>query len=403
MKLLKISRSKEYILIPDLVWDGVSARPEKNLAVWISKGLIKQIAPVNLAEKPPGIESVNLPGLILMPGLIDCHVHFSLNCENLFQAVDNWHNRPELVMDGARQAAAYYLANGVLAVRDGGDNMNLGLEVKHRIDRGSFPGPLVTATGQAIFRQGKYGDFLGPGIDSLSDALIQVELFKETGIDQLKLVLSGLVSFKEYGAVGALQFSAGELTEIVAKAHSLGLKVMVHASSAAAVEIAVNSGADSVEHGYFVETAQLEMMAAKGTAWIPTLAPLGNLVTGGHIPYPGADPDVIRKSFELQLYRVKEAYGLGVHLGIGTDAGANQVHHGFSYHQELQYFSMAGLDNDAIIRLATASSARIIGQAKMGTIAPGQAPLMIGLAGNPFDSIAHLKSPELIIMPDSQQ
>lgn len=403
MKLLIINRSKEYLLIPSLVWDGISARPEKNLAVWISKGLIKQVVPINWPEKPPGTEVVSLPGLTLMPGLIDCHVHFALNCENLFEAIDDWHNRPELVMEKARLAAADFLAAGVLAVRDGSDKMNIGLQVKRRINEGSFPGPLVTATGQAIFRRGKYGDFLGPGVDSMADALTQVELFKETGINQLKLVLSGLVSFREYGAVGAPQFASPELTEIVAKAHHLGLKVMVHASSAAAVEIAVNAGVDSVEHGYFVETAQLERMAAKGIAWIPTLAPLGNLVSGGQMPYPGADADVIRKSFELQLERLYEAYSLRVNLGIGTDAGANQVLHGFSYHQELQYYSQAGLANDAIVRIATAASAKIIGQDKLGTIKPGQAPFMLGLKGNPFDSITHLESPEWVILPESLQ
>jgi imidazolonepropionase-like amidohydrolase len=402
MKLLRISCNKKYLLIPDFVWDGVSARPQKNLAVFISNGLIKQVVPVDIAKKQPESDTIGLPGLFLMPGLVDCHVHFSMNCENLFQAIDNWHNRPALVMDLAREAAEDYLSNGVLAVRDGGDKMNIGLEMKHRIGRGDFPGPLVTATGQAIFRQGRYGDFLGPGIESLEEALVQVELFRGTGIDQLKVVISGLVSFKEYGVVGPLQFSTAELTEIVAKAHQLGLKVMAHASSAAAVETAVKSGVDSVEHGYFLETAQLEMMAEKKTAWIPTLSPLGNIVASGQMPYPGADCDVIKRSFELQLYHLYKAYKLGVNLGIGTDAGANQVLHGCSYHQELQYYSMAGLDNAAIIRLATSASAKIIGhEEKLGSIQPGKTPFLIGLSGNPFESLSHLKSPEIVIIPEN--
>jgi len=333
--------------------------------------------------------------------LVDCHVHFSMNCLNLSQAIDNWHNNPTVVMDLARQAAADYLANGVLAVRDGGDKMNIGLEVKNRINRSDFPGSVITATGQAIFRKGKYGDFLGPGADSLEDALVQAELFRGTGIDQLKVIISGLVSFKDYGMVGPLQFSTAELTEIVNKAHGMGLKVMTHASSAKAVETAVLAGVDSVEHGYFVETAQLELMAKKDTAWIPTLAPLGNLVTNGQIPYPGAASDVIKKSFELQLCRLREASRLGVNLGIGTDAGANQVPHGFSYHQELQYYSMAGLDRAEILKLATKVSAKIIGREKtLGSIGPGKSPFLIALSGNPFKSLSHLKSPNTVIIPE---
>lgn len=400
MKILKIGFRKEYLLIPDLIWDGFSAYPEKHQAVWVSNGLIKQIIPADYAEKLPETESIYLPGLFLMPGLADCHVHFSMNCTNLFQAIEDWRQRPVEVMDLAREAAADYLANGILAVRDGGDKMNIGLGMKHCIDKGEFSGPLVIATGQAIFRKGKYGNFLGPGVESVEDALAQVELLKGTGIDQLKVVVSGIVSFKDYGIVGPVQFSTAELTEIVAKAHYLGLKVMAHASSAAAVETAVKSGVDSVEHGYFLETPHLEMMAEKNTAWVPTLAPLGNIVTSGQAPYQGADLEVIKKSFELQLQRVNEAYRLDVNLGIGTDAGANQVWHGYSYHQELEYFAMAGLDNAAIIRLATAGSAQIIGCEKLGCMAAGYKPYLIGLTGNPFESLSHLKSPEIVIIPE---
>lgn len=399
MKILNTSFHEEYLLIPDFVWDGFSPEPEKNQAVWISNGLIKQIIPADSAEKLPGIEAINLPGLYLMPGLVDCHIHFSMNCTNLFQAIENWHQRPAEVMDLARQAAADYVANGILAVRDGGDKMNIGLGMKQCIDKGEFPGPLVTATGQAIFRKGKYGNFLGPGVESIKDALAQVEFLKGTGIDQLKVVVSGIVSFKDYGVVGPVQFSTAELTEIVAMAHHFGLKVMAHASSAEAVETAVKAGVDSVEHGYFLETPQLEMMAVKNTAWIPTLAPLGNIVAGGQAPYQGANLDVIKKSFELQLQRVNEAYILGVNLGIGTDAGANQVWHGYSYHQELEYYALAGLDNAAIIRLATAASAKIIGCEQLGCMTAGYKPYLIGITGNPFDSLSHLKSPEIVIIP----
>lgn len=401
MNLLKINPNKKYLLLPDTLWDGAATQPMRNQAVLISNGLIKKVLPAHLTDQLPGTEVINLPGIFLMPGLVDCHVHFSMNCANLFQAIDDWFNRPTAVMDLARQAATDYLANGVLAVRDGGDKMNIGLMVRNHINKGDFPGPLVTATGQALFRHGKYGDFLGPGVTSFPDALTQIDKFKETGIDQLKVILSGLVSFKEYGLVGAVQFSTTELTEIVKKAHGLGLKVMTHASSVRAVETAIAAGVDSVEHGYFVLRSQLEIMADKNIAWIPTLAPLGNLVASGQIPYPGADGDVIKRSFELQLARVYEAHQLGVNLGIGTDAGANQVWHGCSYHQEIQYYAMAGLANKDIIRMATGISAKIVGQEdKLGSMLPGKAPFLIGLAGNPFDSLTSLKLPCIVIIPE---
>jgi len=403
MRIVRIEHQKDYLLLPDLLWDGISDNPAKGQAVFINKGVIGQFVPVSsLCDSTmESLETIRLDGT-LMPGLVDCHVHFSMNCENLFQAIDEWDNQPHLVEDRVRKAAADYLVNGVLAVRDGGDKKNIGLQVRNSINSGRYPGPVVTAAGRAVYRKGRYGEFLGPGIESVNEALTQIELFRKEGINQLKVIVSGLVSFKEFGVVGSLQFTTSELRAIVNKAHSLGLKVMAHASSVEAVEAAIRAGVDSVEHGYFLKTRLLELMAKYLVAWVPTLAPLGNLAAGRHLPYEGADMEVIRKTHEIQMARVKEAFELGVMIGVGTDAGANRVRHGYSYHEELSYYAAAGLSSHSILRLATSVSAKIIGRSgEIGAISQGQKPFLIGVPGNPFKSLDVLKNPELVILPEN--
>lgn len=408
MSCLKIKPANNYLLVPDLVWDGFSNKPAKNLAVLIRDGVIDQLlahpapdndgAPDTTMTPSEDIETVRLPGITLMPGLVDCHIHLAMDSQDLFRAVDDWEHRPQLVEQRTRRAAADYLANGVLAVRDGGDRMNIGINARNNINLGIFPGPLVIATGRAIYRKGMYGNFLGPGTEDVIQAAAQLEMLVEEGIDQLKVVVSGIVSFKEFGSVGPVQFTVSELKKIIDKAHGLGIKVMAHASSPEAVETAVLAGADSIEHGYFLETKQLRLMAGAGTAWIPTLAPLGNLVETGLCPYEGADMSVIRKSFELQLQRIKEANELGVRIGVGTDAGANNVPHGYSYHQELAYYARTGLDNLTVLGMATSVSAGILGlEHRIGSVSPGKLPMFIGIRGNPLASLSLLKKPEWII------
>lgn len=404
MKLLRISSVKNYLLIPGLLWDGTSELPSAGYAVLIRGGVIRRVAPASsvCSDSIQDTEVVHLPDLTLMPGLVDCHVHFSMDGENLFRAIEDWEKRHRTVMKKASRAAVDYLANGIVAVRDGGDKMNIGLAVRNSINSGSITGPQVTATGQALYRKGMYGAFLGPGAGTVEEALTQIEVFHAQGIDQLKVVVSGLVSFREFGVVGPVQFSGTELRIIVEKARDLGLKVMAHASSAEAVENAVLAGVDSVEHGYFLSSRQLEMMAERGTAWIPTLAPLANLVYQNHLPYEGADMDVIRRTLEIQMSRIREAYDMGIRLGVGTDAGANQVPHGRSYLDELNYYSLTGLSNSTVLRIATAESAGIIGRDhELGTLLPGKKPFLLGVHGNPLESLDKLTNPELVILPES--
>jgi len=411
MNHLIIDPQKDYLLIPGLVWSCIPGEPAGGLAVYISRGAISRVIPASSAYEGSGenMEVINMPEITLMPGLVDCHVHFSMDCENLFQAIDDWENRPQLVEQRVLRAAADYLSAGVVAVRDGSDRNGIGLRTRDNINAGCFPGPLVAATGRAIFRKGSYGDFLGPGITDIDEALDQVSRLKAEDIDQLKVVVSGLVSFREYGNVGPVQFTVPELRKIAETAHGLGISVMAHASSAAAVETCVLAGVDSVEHGYFLETRQLELMARKGTSWVPTLSPLGNLVKTGSLPYEGAVMDVIRRSFETQLLRVKEACEIGVALGIGTDAGANHVFHGSSYHDELGYYLEAGLDTKTVVSLATSVSAKIAGLGdRIGSITPGKQPYLVGIETNPQDtglsrpgSLKALKNPAWVITPGS--
>lgn len=405
MKLLRVNSNKKHIFFPGLIWDGLSKSFRRKHAVGVENGIITYVGPasgLNFTEENYNIEVLHLPGLTLMPGLVDCHVHFAMNCFDLTKAIQDWEiNLPE-IHQNTYQYALDYLNNGIVAVRDGSDKANIALDLKHKVNNNEKPGPLITVSGRAIYKKGSYGTFLGPGITTAGEACDEIRKLKEEGVDQIKVIVSGLVSFKQFGVVGPTQFTLYELTKIVEEAHLLGLKVMAHASSADSVETAILAGVDTIEHGYFLRTRQLELMKKRGTAWVPTLSPLGNLIRLNHVPYDGADMTVIKKSFELQLERVNQAHQMGITLGVGTDAGANCVTHGFSYHDELNYFAEAGIEKMEILKLATLTSATVIGQEHlMGSIGKGKKPYWCCIKGNPAKNISLLKRPEFVITPDT--
>lgn len=411
MQLLRLSATKEYILHPAAVWDGIGNTLLRDRAVYIKGGRISAIvnsnaATLNVAADSPGspsrppAETIPLPGITLMPGLIDCHIHLSMHGRDLLQVIREWDERPQATAIQAQHALFDYLQHGIVAVRDGSDKKNIGLTAKKKVSAGNWPGPVVIATGQAIYKKGKYGAFLGPGISDIKEVTPAIRQLAANGVDQLKVVVSGLVSFKKFGVVGPPQFSLEELTHIVHTGHNHGLKIMAHASSQTAVELAIAAGVDSVEHGYFMSDRCLARMAEQGTAWVPTVAPLGNLLKNNHVPYPGADPEVIKHTVELQLQQLAKAAAAGVLLGIGTDAGANMVPHAASYIDELSFFQAAGLNQVAILRAATQNAAVIIGtDGFMGTVEQGKKPYLIGVKGNPLHSLTGLEAPVFVCLP----
>ncbi|MHB8170870.1 MAG: amidohydrolase family protein [Thermincolia bacterium] len=398
MQILQVKDYSNLIILAGLVIDNVQKKPRPNTAVFIKKGRITAVIDYDQIADKSSPEVLNLTALTLLPAFIDCHVHLALDGLDFQAALNRW-TPDQAWLPQVKETLATYLNHGVAVIRDAGDGGNIGLQSKNLISQGDITSPRILACGQAIYKKGKYGSFLGQGISSLQEAGQRITSLYKQGVDWIKVLVSGIVSFQEYGKVGTLQFSQHELNHIVGHAHSLGLPVMAHASSDEAVSQAAKAGVDSIEHGYFIAaTSSLAVLAEKNIPWIPTVVPVANQVLppfqGNHTP---TSIDIIKRTYELQLQKIAEAAVLGIPLGIGTDAGASGVLHGFSYHQELGLFAQAGLSSAEIIKTATSIPARILGlDNELGTIEPGKKACFVGVKGNPLENPAALKNIEYI-------
>ncbi len=396
MKLIKIESQQNYIIKGARIWDGSSPMLSQNRYILVEHGHITKLVP-HLDGTDQKFTVMDCGDLTLLPGLVDCHVHLAFDSENLLRTINEWSTNPEATWVRLQRWLADSLSWGITTLRDGGDLHGFNLRARDNILNGQLTGPNIISTGKAIYKKGKYGNFLGPGITSYAEAAEQIQQLTQQNTNQLKVVVSGLVSFKDYGVVGKPQFSVDELKPIVELAHQSGLPVMAHASSDEAVRICIESGVDSVEHGYFISENALKMMADLSISWVPTVAPLGNLVKLGHLPYGGARLDVIKRTYEGQLTAINRAAELGVLLGVGTDAGANHVLHGYSFHEELAYYQAAGLSPYQVLRCATSNGAKITGADKCGLLQPGFAPFLIGVEGDPLKDLKGLQQVQLVV------
>jgi len=222
-----------------------------------------------------------------------------------------------------------------------------------------------------VNRAGKYGRFLGRGFkDSLEWREKERDFFGQ-GLDQLKIVVTGLIKFDEFQGVGPIQWAIEDLAEFVEAAHGRGIPVMAHASGEEGISVAIAAGVDSIEHGYYMTTGQLERMREKNIAWVPTVAPIGNLLKYPTDRYSTHEIDTLKRILEAHLTKIHEAYHLNVRLGVGTDSGAYQVPHAESLYDEMDWMMQAGIPKLEVYRMATHENARILGSPELGRLDVG--------------------------------
>ncbi len=200
----------------------------------------------------------------------------------------------------------------------------------------------------AISKTGGYGSFLGRSVSGGKEIKDAVKDLAETGADFIKVINSGIVSADRTEPVTRGGFSLEELKMICGEASERNLEVACHANSEKAIMDAVTAGAASVEHGFFISTEALHMMAERGTSWTPTIFALLAFSFG----LPSADKRYIREIAGKHTEAVAHASSIGVRLSVGTDSGSRGVNHGESFFKELRLFQAAGLSFEEIVSSA---------------------------------------------------
>ncbi len=403
MKTINFKKVKEAYIWAPFALTGEELLPARCQLIKISNNRIESMAPFAGDELPGDVlRHKNFFCLAddttLMPALIDAHVHLALTGGDFAHALAAWKTEDKL-MERIREDLQVFHRHGIGAVRDGGDKMAINncLINNGLINNEELSAPRIVSVGCAVRKAGGYGSFLGKGYHRKEELPQIVASLVSAGINQLKVLVSGIVSFTEYGRVGPVVIPDGELRYIVEIARRYGLKVMAHASSAEAVDLAVKAGVDSIEHGYFVRKDTLRAMALRNIAWVPTVIPVAIQVREPLIHnWHKQHIKVITTTFEEHLEKLSYACRAGVPLGMGTDSGAGGVMHGINLFAEmLLYARGGGLSHTEVIKAATVTNATILGLEKnMGAVEPGREPFLIAVKGNPLKNLQSLKKIE---------
>jgi len=385
--------------------------------VLIENGKIKEAGPASQVESHASgdVKTINLGSATLLPGLIDSHTHLLLNViqpsEAEIKSRDNGRFVPGLLLAIAEspskrlllgtQLAGEDLKSGFTTVRNvGHSGIDGDVALRDAINAGRVPGPRILAAGRKLTTVGGYFQNLNPAV---AQSIVQQEFLQISSPDQRRQAVRENIFYKVDLIKIAIEddISPAEMIAIVEEAHRQHLKVAVHVFTPPNIQIAIDAGADSIEHGNGVTDEQLKQMRTKGIFFdfTPTFY-------GGRITKILDSTIVMSPAFRSELAgsdeQARPRYGSlvqrvlksGVKFAAGSDMcwffpGKTRGEATAAVFPSLHEAGMPSLD---VLRAITTNAAEMLGwQDRVGAIEPGKVADLVAVAGDPIADISELE------------
>jgi imidazolonepropionase-like amidohydrolase len=355
------------------------------------------------AQVPSSARVVDLSCCTVLPGLIDAHTHLTMS-PYLTSPRARAVSAPRQALLGARNARIT-LEAGFTTTRDVGASGYADVALRDAINAGDVPGPRMLASGPPIGSQStpceedrlapQFHFFAGEQAGGVFAAMARVREDVRCGADLIKFYATGGV-LSQGDDPEREQYSPEEMQTIAQMAHRLSRKVAAHAHGAKGIKDAVLAGVDSIEHGSFVDDADIRLMKQHGTYLVPTLY-VGDWFLENQAKL-GFSQDTLAKAkivVAASRQNVPRAFREKVKVAFGTDAGVYP--HGLNA-REFSVMVKLGLTPLAAIQSATLHAADLLGWAdRVGTLEPGKYADLIAVEGNPLKDVTTLEKVKVVM------
>ena len=371
-----------YILCGKLV-DTKSGKIESKKTILVEKTKIIDVMDGYIM--PKGANLIDLRDNVVMPGLIDMHVHLEMEYDNKTQIRKYITDEADIAYNSVKFAETTLL-NGFTTVRDlGGTGVNISL--RNAINSGKIPGPRVFTAGKSIATTGGHADptngssrkLIGnPGpkegvVNSVEDAKKAVRQRYKNGADCIKITATGgVLSVAKSG--DNPQFTIEEVKAICDMAKDYGMHVAAHAHGDVGMQRAIIGGVKTIEHGTYMSDKTMDLMIKHDAYLVPTITAGKEVAEKAKVK--GFYPEIVVPKALAVGPQIQgtfgRAYKKGVGIAFGTDACVFK--HGVNG-KEFGFMVEAGMPAIETLQSATITNAMLlkmddeIGQIKKGFIA----------------------------------
>ncbi len=402
VQLLAQQSSKSVVIQAGHVLDVKTGKLLSNQTLILENGKIVAVGPSAETKAPADVVRIELPNATVLPGLIDAHTHLTMDPKFGYERLGL--SIPRETLTGAKNARIALQA-GFTTVRNVGASGYSDVALRDAINAGDVPGPRMLVSGPALSITGGHCDnnllpyeyhATGDGVaDGIAAVQHKVRENIKYGSDLIKVCATGGVLSKGDDPQ-ASQYTLEEMKAIVADAHRLGRKVAAHAHGAQGILWASQAGVDSIEHGSYIDDADIAEMKKNGTYLVPTLY-LGDWflenAESNHVP----DYLLAKAKAVIPAARknVAHAFASGVKVAFGTDAAVYP--HGLNAH-EFAVMVKLGLTPLQAIQAATVNAADLLGwPGKVGSLEPGAWADIIAVEGNPLEDVTTLEHVKFVM------
>ena len=391
------AQAEPVVVTADRMLDVIAGHMVEHPQITITDGRISSIS----SQSTPiasGTRRIDLPGMTLLPGLIDMHVHLTADPRfSGYRKLEFTDNFWTIVgVANARRT----LDAGFTTVRNVGSANFDDVALKQAIERGYIAGPRIVPATYAIGATGGHCDrtefppSISAPMTSVADGpeniRALVRKLRKYGAELIKFCGTGGVLSKTDSA-GSQQYDLTEMKALVEEAHMLGLKVAVHAHGTAGIKDALRAGVDTIEHASLADEEAFALAKQHGAYFSM------DIYNDDYILAEGERNGVFKESLEKerqigrkQRETFRAAHAAGVRMIFGTDAGVYP--HGDNARQFATMVNW-GMTPLEAIQAATVTAAEALGRSKdVGAIAVGRYGDLIAVKGDPLADIALLQA-----------